>query len=338
MHRPPRSRPAPRHPRRPDPPRRPAGAPNRDRRQAGRFYTTANPFRHPAFLAWAGAAGLPEARIVEPFAGSNRLIRFLVAMGLCRDFRSYDLEPAGPQVLRRDTLASFPAGFPVCVTNPPWLARNSATLRGLDFPDCAFPDLYLHCLDHCLRHCRFVAALVPESFLRNGVRFDTFRSRLRGFVSLTARLFAETGHPVGLALFGPDRADDAVVWTDRRRLGSLKALEALRPEPRPDGPPLRFNDPAGRLGLHALDDTRGPSIRFCEGRELDGYLVKPTGRHITRIGVAGGIRIEEWNEFLHEFRERTQDVLLTSSKGLRRDGRYRRRLDWRLARGIVHHA
>lgn len=156
--------------------------------KAGRFYTTANPFRHPAFLDWAGAAGLPEARLVEPFAGSNRLVRFLDAMELCRDFRAYDLEPADPRVRRRDTLASFPVGFPVCVTNPPWLARNSATFRGLDFPDCAYPDLYLHCLDRCLRHCRFVAALVPESFLRAGVRFAAFRSRLLGFVSLTARL------------------------------------------------------------------------------------------------------------------------------------------------------
>lgn len=337
MHRPPPRRPALR-PAGPSPSSRPARSPDHARRQAGRFYTAANPFHHPAFRAWAGAAGLPEARIVEPFAGSNRLIRFLEAMELCRDFRAYDLDPADPRVRRRDTLASFPTGFPVCVTNPPWLARNSATVRGLDFPDCAYPDLYLLCLDRCLRHCRFVAALVPESFLRGGVRFDIFRSRLRGFVSLTARLFAETGHPAGLALFGPGRSDDAVVWMDDRRLGSLPTLEALRPEPKPDGPPLRFNDPAGRLGLHALDDTRGPSIRFCEGRELDGYRVKPTGRHITRIALEGEIRIRAWNEYLAEFRERTQDVLLTSSKGLRRDGRYRRRLDWRLARGIVHHA
>ena len=333
MHRPPARRPA--RPRRSP---GPAGSPERARRQAGRFYTTANPFRHPAFLDWAGAAGLPEARIVEPFAGSNRLVRFLEGMDLCRDFRAYDLEPADSRVRRRDTLDSFPTGFPVCVTNPPWLARNSATFRGLDFPDCDYPDLYLHCLDRCLRHCRFVAALVPESFLRVGVRFGAFRPRLRGFVSLTARLFAETGHPTGLALFGPDRAADAVVWMDDRRLGSLRTLERLRPEPRPEGPQMRFNDPAGRLGLHALDDTRGPSIRFCEGRELDGYRVKPTGRHLTRIALEGDLRIHAWNEYLRDFRERTQDVLLTSSKGLRRDGRYRRRLDWRLARGIVHHA
>lgn len=336
MHRPPPRRSAP-----PRPSRRAAGSPrppDLDRRRTGRFYTAANPFRHPAFLAWADAARLPDARIVEPFAGANRLIRFLERMGLCRDFRSYDLEPADPRVRRRDTLASFPAGFPVCVTNPPWLARNIASFHGLDFPDCRYPDLYLHCLDRCLRHCRFVAALIPESFLRRGVRFPPFRARLRAFVSLTARLFADTGHPAGLGLFGPETGTDAVVWMDDRRLGPLTALERLRPEPRPDGPPMRFNDPEGRVGLFALDDTRGPSIRFCEGRELDGYRVKPTGRHLTRIAVNGPVRLDAWNDYLEAFRERTQDVLMTSTKGLRRDGRYRRRLDWRLARGIAHHA
>ena len=304
------------------------------KRRTGQFYTAANPFRHQAFRAWAKAAGLPARRILEPFAGSNRLIEFLEEMDLCRDSRSFDIAPSARRVRRRDTLRSFPSGYEVCVTNPPWLARNSATYRGFPFPRCGYDDLYKWCLEKCLSRCQWVAALLPESFLRSGL----FRTRLRDFISLTARMFQDTGHPVGLALFGPDWSADAVVWADAHRIGALSDLERLRPRPTADGAPVRFNDPCGNVGLIALDDTRTASIRFCDVRELAGYRVKKTGRHITKITVRGPIRIEEWNAYLGEFRERTRDVLMTGYKGLRKDGKYRRRLDWQSARGIVHRA
>lgn len=304
------------------------------KRQNGQFYTTANPFRHRAFHAWADAAGLPDASILEPFAGSNQLIGFLEQMDLCRDSRSFDIEPAASGVRRRDTIRSFPTGYEVCVTNPPWLARNSAALRGLPFPECRYDDLYKLCLEKCLANCPWVAALIPESFIRAGL----FRARLRAFISLTARMFEDTGHPVGLALFGPDWTADAVVWSGTRRIGSLSELEKLRPRPMANGPLIRFNDAAGNVGLIALDNTRTASIRFCDVRELSDYRVKTTGRHITKITVRGAIRIDAWNDYLCDFRERTHDVLMTCYKGIRKDGRYRRRLDWQLARGIVHHA
>lgn len=304
------------------------------KRQNGQFYTTANPFRHRAFRAWADAAGLPDASILEPFAGSNRLIGFLEQMDLCRDSRSFDIEPAASRVRRRDTIRSFPTGYEVCVTNPPWLARNSAAFRGLPFPNCRYDDLYKLCLEKCLLNCPWVAALIPESFIRAGL----FRARLRTFISLTARMFEDTGHPVGLALFGPDWTADAAVWSGTRRIGSLSELERLRPLPTADGPRIRFNDAAGNVGLIALDNTQTASIRFCDVQELSNYRVKTTGRHITKITVHGAIRINDWNDYLCNFRERTHDVLMTCYKGIRKDGRYRRRLDWQLARGIVHHA
>ena len=103
------------------------------KRQNGRFFTEGNPFRHPAFHAWAKQCRLPERSILEPFAGANGLIDHLENMDLCNESMSYDLFPANERVVERDTLADFPSGFNVCITNPPWLARNSATVRGLSF-------------------------------------------------------------------------------------------------------------------------------------------------------------------------------------------------------------
>ena len=103
------------------------------------------------------------------------------------------------------------------------------------------------------------------------------------------------------------------------------------------GVTIKFNDPDGNVGLIALDNTIEASIRFCDVGELSDYKVKSTGRHITKISVDGKVKIHEWNRFLNNFRDKTHDVLMTCYKGIRKDGKYRRRCDWGLARGIVHH-
>lgn len=301
-------------------------------RQDGRFYTEANPFRHKAFKAWAKRAGLPAATVLEPFAGSNRLVEHLMSMGLCGGFCSYDIEPGSLEVIRRDTLADFPAGFDVCVTNPPWLARNVATRLGMRFPDCAYQDIYAFALERCLERCGWVAALVPESFLRTGL----FRERLGGFVSLTRQMFSDTDHPVGLALFEPHGTEGTAVWSGHRRIGRLEEIESGRPAALPGGPKVRFNDPDGNVGLLALDNVWKASIRFCRTEELGGYQVRVSCRSITRIKADCRIDIERWNESLNRFRADTDDVLMTPYRGLRRDGKYRRRCDWSLARGVIH--
>lgn len=309
------------------------------KRAHGQFFTRGNPFDHPAFARWAAGARLPEVRILEPFAGANSLIEHLTGMGLCSSYASFDIEPRAADVLPRDTLRCFPQGYEVCVTNPPWLAKNLATFRRLPYRGVGYDDLYKFALDRCLAHCGWVAALIPESF----IRADLFRERLTDFISLPHHLFEETKHPVGMALFGPGGTARVGLWSGPDYIGELAEMEAMRPTANPGGPSVRFNEPDGNIGLIALDNTKEASIRFCRAGELDGYAVKSTGRHITRITVEGSPppsprTLARWNAYLAEFRDRTRDVLMTCYRGVRKDGRYRRRLDWDLARGIIHHA
>ena len=303
------------------------------RTQNGIFYTAGNPFNNPAFAAWAKIAKLPTSPVLEPFAGANSLIQKLENMGLCRQSDSFDLFPAAPSVQQRDTLADFPDGFSVCVTNPPWLAKNSATLRGLAFPDTFHDDLYKYALEKCLAHCGWVAALVPESFIRAGV----FHARLSDFVSLTGKMFNDTDNPVGLALFGDHATQDVMVWRNNEQIGRLSVLENIM-QADSDKVAIRFNAPDGNVGLIAVDNTIEPSIRFCDVSELENYEVKPSGRAITKLLIDAPVRLDAWNDCLNEFRQRTCDVLLTSFKGIRKDGKYRRRLDWATARGIINYA
>ena len=306
------------------------------KRARGRVYTTGNPFTLTPFREWANRAGLPGKRVLEPFAGANGLIRMLRELSLCEDAAAYDIEPADCGVRCRDTLADFPSGFEVCVTNPPWLARNSATRRGLPYPSGGYGDLYQRCLELCLDRCPHVAALVPASFLQSGL----FRNRLQCYILLHRILFDDTENPVCLALFGPEPATTVRIYHDEEYVGDLRALARRLPVEKRRRE-LKFNDPDGPLSFISFDDTREPSIRFCDADETKGYSIKTSSRFVTRISGCGRVTpalISRLNRDIAAFRRETSDVFLTPFKGLRDDGRYRRRMEFALARKFINAA
>ena len=319
-----------------------------EKRASGRYYTRGNPFRLTPFQVWAKASSLAEQIALEPFAGAKDILQLISAANLrCRGWAVFDISPGAEGIVQRDTLADFPKGFNVCITNPPWLARNSATRRGLPFPEATrYDDLYKYALEQCLTHCEWVAAIIPEAFIRSGL----FLKRLHDFISLvpqtqgeatqengkrdTAYMFEDTEHPVGLALFTPDATSDIRVWRNNQFLGTISELRRHLPLPSSNRD-IVFNDPNGNLGLIAIDNTVSASIRFCPPAELKDYPIRVHGRSITKIGVPWRVDIEMLNARLKTIREKTHDVFLTAFKGVRRDGYYRRRLDWALARTIV---
>ena len=306
------------------------------KRTRGRFYTAGNPFTLAPFREWADHASLPGKRVLEPFAGANGLIRMLRELSLCEDAAAYDIAPTDRSVQRRDTLADFPSGFEVCITNPPWLARNSATRRGLPYPGGEYSDLYQHCLDLCLNHCPHVAALVPASFLQSGL----FRERLQRYILLHRILFDDTENPVCLALFGPGPATTVRIYHDEKYVGDLHTLARRLPVEKRRRE-LKFNDPDGPLGFISFDDTRRPSIRFCTADEVRDRPIKISSRFVTRIGGCGRVtpaRIAQLNRTIAVFRRDTADVFLTPFKGLRQDGQYRRRMEYALARRFLNAA
>ena len=319
-----------------------------EKRASGRYYTRGNPFQLEPFQTWAKASNLEQQIALEPFAGAKDIPQLIGSADLrCRDWAFYDIAPGANGVVQRDTLADFPKGFKVCITNPPWLARNSATRRGLPFPKATrYDDLYKYALEKCLTHCEWVAAIIPEAFIRSGL----FLQRLSDFISLvpqtqsstgqenktrdTSYMFEDTEHPVGLALFAPHAISDVRIWRNNQFLGGINELRRHLPRPSSNRD-IVFNDPNGNLGLIAIDNTVSASIRFCPAEELKDYLIRVHCRSITKIGVPWRVDIDTLNARLATIREKTHDVFLTAFKGLRRDGHYRRRLDWALSRAIV---
>ncbi len=309
--------------------------PNSNTRINGIYYTALhNPFAYPAFTSWAKERQIQREVILEPFAGSNNLIDMLQELGHCKRYQSYDLYPQSFNVQSRDTLNDYPTGYRVCITNPPWLYKSSASRRGLPFPKTAFDDLYKHCLALCLKHSPYVAALIPASFLQSKL----FRQRLEKVIFIHKNLFSYTDNPVCLALFQEEMVKDTQIYLDNELIGMLGKLESHLPNSKAtSSKSIQFNAIKGPLGFISIDNNSSPSIRFCHGDALRHHAIKVSSRAITRIDgidVTDSL-IARLNERIDMIRTRTYDVFLTTFKGLRKDGKYRRRMEYRLAREII---
>jgi hypothetical protein len=317
----------------------------------GQFYTRVNPFTLKPFREWFDRIPtLADQTFIEPFSGSNSIVKMMLdtypdlavsqwsAFDLYPEAQETNLVP-GLQLTKRDTIADFPDGYSVCITNPPYLAKNSASRKKLNVNFEGFQDLFEVSLARMLEHCQWVAAIIPESYITRPV----LRHRLHSTISLTQTMFDDTEFPVCLALFDPLPTETFSIWQNDTFLGKHADLNEeldnllLTPKPRV----FRFNDAKGILGLYAVDMTKAPSIRFVPGHEIAASDIKHTSRAITRIHsdaltkVDLEVVIKLCNEKLANYRERTKDVFLTSFKGLRDDGKYRRRLDWETAQRIV---
>ena len=315
-------------------------ASKRQKQQNGRYCTKRSPFRLKAFRKWARAAGLATATVLEPFAGDGDIIMMLTCAKLCSRFAAYDINPGAVYIMLRDTLARFLRGYKVCISNPPWRARNSARRMGLEFPVPArYDDIYKYALELALKNCRYVAFLLPASFLRSGL----FRDRLSAYVLIEQNLFSDTSNPTCLALFTP-RPRSTEIWIGDEHIGTLADLEAARNAHAPaksrkrGANGMRFNASDGKLGLVCVDSINGLLIRFCHGYELSHRNVRRSDRAITRIDVDFEVTpevLDRLNAGLARYRKDTRDLFLAPFKGLRKDGRYRRRLDYQTARWLI---
>lgn len=321
----------------------------------GQFYTRGNPFQYSRAQSWfKGIPNLSNVRIIEPFAGSNSIVALVnssVPALSPKNWQSFDIHPEAieanlvPEITlnKRDTLEDFPTGFDIAITNPPYLAKNSATRRGMLVHFGGYQDTFEVALHEMLTNCDWVAAIIPESFITRKL----FKDRLDAAISLNHEMFDDTEFPVCLALFSPNSSSDFEIWRGEEYLGHRNSLdvevENLLAAPSIIRP--RFNAPTGEIGLIAIDNTTGATIKFVDGSTIPSDEIKVTSRSITRISVDAVDAafdspdlIAEANKILENYRELSSDVFLTAFKGLRADNAYRRRIDWNTAGRILNKA
>lgn len=327
-----------------------------NKRQNGQYFTTSNPFALEPFEEWIELAinSSKNKTILEPFAGENHIVKaFQDIYGYEIKWKSYDIQLGrnmvpSVKIEKRDTLKNFPKRYSIIITNPPYLAKNSATRRKLKYPRCEYVDLYRYALCMMLENSKFVAAIIPESYITNVL----FENRLLKVISLTTKMFNDTDCPSCLALFVPEETkasliedvNDFEIYRLDKKLGNFLDFKAYHNSLKPSKIKFRVNDKSGKIGGHFIDGTVKDSIRFMRGECIDPDRIKVSSRSITRISGIElddenlDILLENANRILNEYRKNTEDIFLTSFKGLREDGKYRRRLDFATAKNILYKA
>ncbi|CFW93085.1 Type I restriction-modification system methyltransferase subunit [endosymbiont DhMRE of Dentiscutata heterogama] len=308
---------------------------NAEKVRLGKFYTTQNIFSYPQFQGWFTKA-LKESnnQVLEPFAGANNLIKMLQDEGYNFEFDAYDINPSSPEVEKKDTIKDFPQGYQLIITNPPYLAKNSAHRKKIDFPNTKYDDLYKLCLEIMLENCDYVGAIIPASF----INAELFQERLHSYTLLSSQMFTDTENPVCLALFCPQKSNSVYLYENDKYVGELHSLKKQVEEILANNHSsieISFNHKQGNLGLRAIDGTRFPSIAFIEAQLVPSRKIKVSSRHLTRIHIPQEVNLNLLNEKLKKLREITNDFFLTPFRGLRKDGKFRRRLDFQLARKII---
>ena len=318
----------------------------------GRFFTITNPFYHNAFFDWINKIPVKKRqKAIEPFAGSNNIIKMLYDLGFDDiEWFSYDIkEPTyncfpDVKIKIQDTIKNFPKvnDCYLAITNPPYLAKNSATRSNINFEYPEYDDLYKKCLEVMLKNCEYVAAIIPESFITS----NTFFERVNRIISLNCKMFDDTDCPVCLAMFSPIEENDLKRGFDIYSSSSYKSLGKYNVIKEKNNIhdnkfiKWNFNDPKGNIGIICIDNNVCPSINFCLGNTIKKNKVKVSSRSITRVsGLPKDVNLNKFlnicNEVLKRYREGCSDIFLTSFKGLRKDNKYRRRLDFTTARAIL---
>ncbi len=315
----------------------------------GQHDTNINIFNHSIFLDWFSK--IPEQKkniILEPFAGSNQIIHLLKELNLIQKFSSYDILPREKNVQYLDSFQSFPKGYFTCITNPPFLAKSIARKKKLNIDFGHYHNLYEKSLSLCLKNCEYVAIILPDSFLLN----LKFSERIDAIISLNYKfIFTKTEQPVCLALFSQKKSYDFPVYNKDRFLGyyfekqkEISNFLSFKNEELP----IFFHRLNGNIGLHALDATqKNKKIRFDLPETISDKDVGLHARFRTRILILNPNHqpfhqkqnlqfIELLNHQLLEYRLKSNDLFLTSFRGLSEDGNYRKRFDFLTAKQLIY--
>lgn len=300
------------------------------KRLLGQFYTTTDPFStSDAFAIWHQL--IPkDTTILEPFAGAGHLFSYIAA-----NWDGFDLEPNHPDVSQRDTIANFPIGYKVCITNPPYLAKTVISRKKLPVV-LNHEDLYLDALQKCLDHCDYIAAIVPSTFWNQNL----FKDRLYAWDKFDMELFSDTDNPAGVAYFVPNKVNKTRTFINGKEV-HLNANNT----PITINFPVIFNpqDLSPYL-VNGIDTIEKNNIHV---RKIDGFDVsklldnngkcKTTNRNMFPI-ICENLRDEDLpqiNKMIGDWREETQDFFLTSFKSCKKDGKYRKRISFKEVRWLL---
>ena len=284
----------------------------------GQFYTTSDPFvGSDAFSIWNNLRP-KNTKVLEPFAGAGLLYSYLD-----EEWVGYDIDPKIDGIIKQDTIANFPTGFEVCITNPPYLAKTTISRQKLNV-SIQYQDLYLDCLELMLNHCDYVAAIIPSTYYNTNL----FQDRLIAWDKLDREIFSDTDVPVGVAYFAPTSKGVSLF---------VNGKQIEENPPQNVSSDISFNDENGNYVLCAIDTTKGRNIHIHN--DIDNFdrkkYLKNTSRNYSLFYSSRQLDIDKINSFINEWRDETNDFYLTSFKSTMKSGIYRKRMNFNILKWII---
>lgn len=317
-----------------------------EKKKLGQYFTKKDLWLKPQVVEFIKSSKCLIA--YDPYAGNGDLLKVSKEYGINK-IKGLDIDDTLNWELN-DSLKTIPhIDDAIIITNPPYLTKYSASRKKINIDYSYFDnhtDLYQLAIDKMLEAQDFIVAIVPETYI-NSKYFDKNLSRVYSVTILTENPFNDTENPVCVVCFDNivKIPPEIKVYVDSEYLNDYSYFKDLRLTPK-NNFSIRFNVKNGKLALRAVDlTTNDKKIKFYEKDELNYDLskIKSSSRLITLIDLdCSDIDIKELvfecNRLLEDYRKKTQDVILSPFKGNTKDGKRRRRLDYKTARCIIEMA
>ena len=312
----------------------------------GRFFTVKSSWLTAPVHEFIAHALSHSPRVLDPFAGDGHLLAKCADVFNC-EINGLDIHHEKWAV--NDSLRAIPAADDqMIVTNPPYLAKYSASRKGVGaavaeyFAHTDDEDLYQIALRRCLSAARFVVAIIPETFFNSAFP----KHALVAVSVLEKNPFEDTDVPVCVACFDTQQRDGATAARIYKADVFCATLGDIHRQRLPVARDARiqFNVADGQIALRAVDGT-DPAVRIAFIPAADFHYardkIKVSSRLLTYIALknvppeALPDMITRANLALETLRTTTHDLILSPFKGNNKAGVRRRRLDYALARGLL---
>lgn len=305
--------------------------------ELGQFFTKKDIWLRPHIQTFIDS--IKFNKIIDPFAGGGHLLKPFISKYTTG---GYDIDSTLSWPIN-DGLISIPSHpNDLCVTNPPYLAKTTATRFKRTgtfqyfelFPE--FDDLYLMGLEQCFNSFPYGVALIPETYLLHPRK----SRRIISATVLEDNPFDDTDFPIVIITWGPNELNDYDIYKNDTLLGTYNSLVAKIPlSTNIDKDTVKFNVVTGNLGIVCIDkgDSIG-GITFTTPDKITN-AIKVSSRTSTKVMVPDDVDIDKLiiacNTILSKYRKDTCDVFMAPFKGNDQNGLRRRRLDFTTARLII---
>ncbi|VEU74720.1 Uncharacterised protein [Mycoplasmopsis citelli] len=320
-----------------------------DKIEKGQFFTTRNVFKdNSVFVEFMNSYNLWDKKLLEPFAGSNLLIKFIKEYNPNIKYNSFDIEPQNEEVQQNDSINNwFYKGYDFIITNPPYLSKHSAKRMRIKINNFQeFDDLYKVSLWKCIENIRFTIAIIPATLINSNRKADQkIINKLVAFQLIPNKdNFNDTEHPVAIAYFDNEKENkDFLLYESNVFIKSFCNLKEMEEKIlyKKNSWMVTFNtDVNHNLSVVCCDNTRDTNnIGFKNNSYLSNIKSKSTDRHKVKISVLSNVDknlIRKLNDKIKELRENNCDYLWATFKGVSKINKYRRRIDFKTLRKIIN--